>query len=141
MAGNRAFRGLANLRNSFEQPYAEDDPAEVAETVAPELPRPPRSTTITSMPQVVQGYSFQASEDRLPGLMTPVSPITGKVDRRRLRKVLKTPSVSLSVAVRAELHEEVSAMLFARKSTWIALADELLTKYVAEARAAGQYPK
>ena len=141
MAGNRAFKGLANLRDSFEQPYADDEPSEVAGTAAPELPRPPRATNITPMPPSPPGYSFQASAERPLGLMTPVSPITGKVDRRRLRKVLKTPSVSLSVAVRSELHEEVSEMLFARKTTWIAIVDELLTNYVAEARAAGQYPK
>ena len=71
----------------------------------------------------------------------PTSPITGKVDRRRLKKVLKTPSVSLSVAVRAELHEEVSTMLFARKSTWIALLDKLLTDFVVDAKARGHFPK
>jgi hypothetical protein len=141
MAANRAFRGLANLRESFDQPYAEDEViTEMPVEVAPD-PRRTRSTNITSMPQPTASHSSQTSMERHALQMTPVSPITGKVDRRRLKKVLKTPSVSLSVAVRSELHEEVSTMLFARKTTWIAILDELLTNYVSEARTNGMFPK
>ena len=134
MASNRAFKNLASLRNSFE---------EAVEDEAPGTPIPHRdfqesgTTHTTSLHQGIHTPMLVRSYDSAH----PISPITGKVDRRRLKKVLKTPSVSLSAAVRAELHEEVSTMLFARKSTWIALLDQLLTAYVLEAKAKGQFPK
>ncbi|SNT38253.1 hypothetical protein SAMN05421770_11041 [Granulicella rosea] len=144
MAGNRAFKGLASLRAGFDQPFEDDIPEPIPARPEPVLervqatvhqPEPPRM-----MPQPVAVAPVH-SEPRQFGGPQAVSPITGKVDRRRLRKVLKTPSVSLSVAVRAELHEEVSALLFARKTTWIATLDELLTQYVAEAKATGRFPR
>lgn len=134
MAGNRAFQGLASLRAGFDRPY-EDEAEPVVERLQA-TPEPTPQPRMMPTPQPVlhqEPRSFQGPQ--------VVSPITGKVDRRRLRKVLKTPSVSLSVAVRAELHEEVSNLLFARKTTWIATLDELLTKYVAEARATGRFPR
>lgn len=135
MASNRAFRNLASLRHSFDEPLADDSPAPQAEeTQAPSIVATASaapSILSTPAPMLVRSYDNAH----------PISPITGKVDRRRLKKVLKTPSISLSVAVRAELHEEVSTMLFARKSTWIALLDQLLTDYVADAKANSNFPK
>lgn len=134
MASSRAFKNLASLKDSFEEPL-EDEGS-----------RPQVSQAVTHS----EGHAHTApSHQNAPAPMLvrshesahPVSPITGKPDRRRLKKVLKTPSVSLSVAVRTELHEDVSTMLFARKSTWIALLDQLLTDYVSEAKAKGQFPK
>ena len=136
MAGTRAFKHLANLRSSFEEPLVEDSSSE-------------RRLTGQSFPDAVDITSIPFEvKHRTPALLPPheygpqpVSPITGKVDGRRLRKVLKTPSVSLSVAVRAELHEQIGEMLFARKMTWIALLDQLLDEYVAKAKETGHYPK
>ena len=134
MASNRAFRNLAILRHSFDEPLEDESPvpqsheAQLPSVVSAGTP-PPVLTAPT--PMLV----------RSPDTDQALSPITGKIDRRRLKKVLKTPSISLSVAVRAELHEEVSAMLFARKSTWIALLDQLLTDHVADAKAKSHFPK
>lgn len=134
MASNRAFKNLASLRDSFDEPLEEDStPASQLQTQAID------STARTAVPPyhpspapiLVRSHDY----------VQTTSPITGKIDRRRLKKVLKTPSVSLSVAVRAELHEDISTMLFARKSTWIALLDQLLTAYVSEAKTMGQFPK
>lgn len=133
MASNRAFKNLASLRHSFEEPL----PEEIGETSA-EAQRPFSAATDPTPSFVPPPAPMLVRSHEVPH---PVSPITGKIDRRRLKKVLKTPSVSLSVAVRAELHEEVSAMLFARKTTWIAVLDELLAEYVAGAKARGQFPK
>jgi hypothetical protein len=127
MANTRAFKNLASLRNSFDTPFAEE------ETVSPALEQ------VAEAPVVIRAAA--AAERAHIHAVPPLTPVTGKVDRRRLRKVLKTPSVSLSVAVRAELHAEISEMLFARKSTWIALLDELLTAYVSEAKATRSFPK
>lgn len=134
MATNRAFKNLASLRSSFDEPVEEDrsgidEPEKHSGHVISAGATPPYQ--IPPAPMLVRSHD----------LAHPTSPLTGKVDRRRLKKVLKTPSVSLSVAVRTELHEDVSTMLFARKSTWIALLDELLTDYVAGAKAKGQFPK
>lgn len=134
MASSRAFKNLASLKDSFEEPLEDEG----------SRPQVPQAVTHS------EGHTHTApSHHHAPAPMLvrshesahPVSPITGKPDRRRLKKVLKTPSVSLSVAVRTELHEDVSTMLFARKSTWIALLDQLLTDYVSEAKAKGQFPK
>ena len=134
MASNRAFKNLASLRNSFDEPVEDDRSSSEKQEKHPGI-----VITANAVPshQTIPAPLLVHSHDSVH----PVSPLTGKVDRRRLRKVLKTPSVSLSVAVRAELHEEVSTMLFARKSTWIALLDQLLTDYVTDAKAKGQFPK
>ena len=134
MASNRAFKNLASLRSSFEEPLEDDGsgpPGQEAHSI--------NVVAANTMPlhQTLPAPMLVRSHDGAH----PTSPITGKVDRRRLRKVLKTPSVSLSVAVRAELHDEVSTMLFSRKSTWIALLDQLLADYIAEAKAKGHFPK
>jgi hypothetical protein len=135
MASTRAFKNLANLRDSFHEPIQEEGPRELEHGGA---------TNPVHIPALTP---FLAHQTSMPGgtateRSTPmVSPITGRVDRRRLRKVLKTPSVSLSVAIRTELHEQVSEMLFARKTTWIALLDELLADYVAQAKQSNRYPK
>lgn len=134
MASNRAFKNLASLRDSFDTPFEEDGAGLAqketqASGVATGDATPPHQAP--PAPMLVRSHDPTQ----------PTSPITGKVDRRRLKKVLKTPSVSLSVAVRAELHEEVSTMLFARKSTWIALLDQVLTEYIADAKAKGHFPK
>jgi hypothetical protein len=141
MAASRAFKGLANLRDRFEQPLAEDELAQdsMHDTAVEGLHQ--GATNVTLMPRISSPFEQDAFALRQAGNVHPVSPLTGKVDRRRLRKVLKTPSVSLSVAVRSELHEEVSTMIFARKSTWIAIVDELLTKYVETAKSTGHFPK
>lgn len=131
MAGNRAFKNLASLRTHFDEPLNEDR-APMAASPDPSSTDPNRTQQASTSPMLVRSHDPQQH---------PVSPITGKVDGRRLRKVLKTPSVSLSVAVRSELHEDVSTMLFARKSTWIALLDQLLGDYVADAKSRGQFPK
>ena len=134
MASTRAFKNLASLKQQFDQPFDEgrhDNAPEENGQVPARLTS--TSHTLTSIPSPVLVRAHDP--------VHPVSTVTGKVDGRRLRKVLKSPSTSLSVAVRAELHEEVSQMLFARKSTWIALLDELLTKHVADAKAHGQFPK
>ena len=134
MASNRAFKNLASLKDSFEEPLEDDvSGSQVPQIVTHGDVHAQQAPLHLSAPAPM----LVRSHDSAP----PVSPITGKIDRRRLKKVLKTPSVSLSVAVRAELHEDVSAMLFARKSTWIALLDQLLTGYVSEAKAKSQFPK
>lgn len=138
MASTRAFKNLASLRSSFEEPLEEESSAEHSQPGPIHVPQTlPRLTA--EAPHLAP--ALVRMQDNMAQPVSPVSPITGKVDRRRLRKVLKTPSVSLSVAVRAELHEEVSEMLFARKTTWIALLDQMLTEYVAEAKETGHYPK
>ena len=130
MAGNRAFKNLAALRDSFVEAQPVEEPNEAA-TISPDA-RPVRS------PRIFENAPF--SELGTPSISN-VSSITGKVDGRRKRKVLKTPSVSLSVSVRREIHEDISAMLFAQKSTWIALLDDLLHQYVQQAKTSGQFPK
>lgn len=135
MASNRAFKNLASLKNSFDEPVEEEiSTSQLPEPTAQSSPAVGLISTHQHAPAPMLVRSHDSPSH-------PVSPITGKVDRRRLKKVLKTPSVSLSVAVRAELHEEVTGMLFARKSTWIALLDQLLTAYVSEAKATGHFPK
>ena len=134
MASNRAFKNLASLRNSFDEPLEDDSQslqANETQNSSIALEGTPPTVHTTPTPMLV----------RSPVSDQALSPITGKIDRRRLKKVLKTPSISLSVAVRAELHEEVSTMLFARKSTWIALLDQLLTDHVANAKAKNHFPK
>ena len=131
MASTRAFKNLASLRTHFDEPL-DDEPASEPLSRHSSVDEHERPAPASPSPILLRPHDPQQH---------PVSPITGKVDRRRLRKVLKTPSVSLSAAVRAELHEEVSTMLFARKSTWIALLDQLLSDYVAEAKSRGQFPK
>ena len=134
MASNRAFKNLASLRDSFDEPLEEDS------LLTPQIQtQASNSTSGDGIPsyQALPAPMLVRSHDAAQ----PTSPITGKIDRRRLKKVLKTPSVSLSVAVRAELHEDVSTMLFAKKSTWIALLDQLLTAYVSDAKTKGQFPK
>lgn len=131
MATNRAFKGLANLRAGFEEPFVDDEVTTAAlSTSSLLLPEP---TSKVEAPAYAAEVKLSAD--------TFISPVTGKVDRRRLRKVLKAPSVSLSVAIRAELHQEITALLFSQKSTWIAVLDELLTNHVAEAKATGRFPK
>ena len=134
MASNRAFKNLASLKQQFDQPFDEDrhdTGSEEKEQIPALLTSTSNTRTSVPSPVLVQAHDP----------VYPVSTVTGKMDGRRLRKVLKSPSTSLSVAVRAELHDEVSQMLFARKSTWIALLDELLTKHVSDAKAHGQFPK
>lgn len=124
MATHRAFKNLASLRDSFREPFLEE-PADAATVPQPEpIPVMLAADAASLVPIDYRAY-----------LPPP------KVDGRRLRKVLKTPSVSLSVAVRAELHEDISAMLFAGKSTWIALLDELLTAHVQRAKDENRFPK
>ena len=127
MATHRAFKNLASLRDSFREPLPEDvdTPASAAEEPLPSVP-------------AVAPVVLAAAAEPIDYRSYAPPP---KVDGRRLRKVLKTPSVSLSVAVRAELHEDISAMLFAGKSTWIALLDELLTNHVQRAKDENRFPK
>lgn len=136
MAATRAFQNLASLRSSFDEPLAEE------ESSPRETPiRPAGLNSVVTALHPPSAYA-NVTAMAIPATATSqVSPITGKVDRRRLRKVLKTPAVSLSVEVREELHSDVGMMLFARKSTWIALLDELLTDYVSSAKAKGKFPK
>lgn len=134
MASSRAFRNLASLKDSFEVPLED-------EGSRPQVPQAITHSEVHAHPASSHQSAPAPMLVRPHDIAHPVSPITGKPDRRRLKKVLKTPSVSLSVAVRTELHEDVSTMLFARKSTWIALLDQLLTDYVSEAKAKGQFPK
>ena len=134
MASNRAFKNLASLRESFDDPLADEASGDQSiYTVSHGDGHAPTASSHQTAPAPMLVRSHDNGH--------PVSPITGKIDRRRLKKVLKTPSVSLSVAVRAELHEDVSTMLFARKSTWIALLDQLLTEYVSDAKEKGHFPK
>lgn len=132
MATHRAFKNLASLRDSFREPFLEEpvEPAAVDE---------PAAVTAAPTPPAPLRLAAEAAPGTPIDYRTYASP--PKVDGRRLRKVLKTPSVSLSVAVRAELHEDISAMLFARKSTWIALLDELLTEHVQRAKEDDKFPK
>ncbi len=132
MASTRAFKNLASLRSSFDVPIEEEVGA-FAEPPPP-TPDPVQTSFIAAAPPSARLHIHAVNT-------APLTPVSGRVDRRRLRKVLKTPSVSLSVAVRSELHEDVSAMLFANKSTWIALLDDLLSSYVAQARAEKRFPK
>ena len=141
MASTRAFKNLASLRSSFSNFSNVDDPLEDEPAVEQHPSRPtPIPAAVARLPSDLPHLAPALVRPYEPTAQ-PVSPITGKVDRRRLRKVLKTPSVSLSVAVRSELHEEVSAMLFARKTTWIALLDTMLDEYVSKAKETGHYPK
>ena len=135
MASTRAFKNLASLRSSFDEPL-EDEPLAERNVAGPTQVPPAMARMPSDAPHLAPALVRMHDSGG-----QAVSPITGKVDRRRLRKVLKTPSVSLSVAVRSELHEDVSAMLFARKTTWIALLDQMLSEYVAKAKETGHYPK
>jgi hypothetical protein len=130
MPNSRAFKGLANLRSSFRNPEAEEDSSLSYESTERPFAAPVQSAASTNGSYTSHGVNA--------GVPTTIS---GKIDRRRLRKVLKTPSVSLSVEVRAELHNDVRLMLFAQSSTWIALLDDLLTTYVTEAKQQGRFPK
>lgn len=131
MSSNRAFRNLAALRDSFvEAQPEEDDVAASAETTVRGTVASSRSTSDNID---ISGHSTKT--------LSIVSNVSEKVDGRRQRKVLKTPSVQLSVSVRREIHEDVSAMLFAQKSTWIALLDELLSNYVQQEKNSGRFPK
>ena len=129
MSANRAFKNLAALRDRFVDPQPEEQGFAAHEATTP----------LTEAP-VVSIAEHSASIGNVPAFSMP-SRLEGKVDGRRQRKVLKTPSVSLSVSVRRENHEDISSMLFARKSTWIALLDELLMDYVQQAKNSGRFPK
>lgn len=127
MSSTRAFKNLATLRDRFvETPFEEEE-------AGPQVAAP-------SMAELGIASESERGVAYFSGAPHSFSTVR-KVDGRRARKVLKTPSVSLSVAVRREIHEDVSAMLFARKSTWIGLLDELLRHYVQDAKASGNFPK
>lgn len=128
MPGTRAFKHLAALRDSFVEAPAEELP--VVTDLSARYADDPRRLG-------------NDNEDLHPisKTLSMATSVRGKVDGRRERKVLKTPSVALSVSVRREIHEDVSAMLFAQKSTWIALLDELLQNYVQHAKSSGRFPR
>ena len=126
MANTRAFKNLSSLRDQFDEPIAEE-----------QLKQEAKPSAVSELGKV----ALDAQAQQAAPLQPQTSPLTGKVDGRRLRKVLKTPSVSLSVSVRSEIYDDVRPMLFARKTTWIAVLDELLTEYVAKAKAKNEYPK
>jgi len=130
MASNRAFKGLASLKSSFSDPNIEQDDQRQPHLGEPE-----------AVPAKMPPQATYDSHLDLPPASYVATTMSGKVDRRRLRKVLKAPSVSLSVEVRTELHNDVRNMLFARNSTWIALLDELLTAYVQDAKSKDRFPK
>ncbi len=130
MSGTRAFKNLAALRDRFVENTTEED--EVLATPV---------SLVSSKSVLLDAMQHPEQPSPLQKTLSVVPSTSGKVDGRRQRKVLKTPSVSLSVAVRQEIHEDVSAMLFARKSTWIALLDELLLNYVQQAKSSGKFPK
>lgn len=155
MAPSRAFKNLASLRDSFSLPVEEEQieaEAHVGDenTFAPTVVMPSMPATVApivespSTTQVATAPHQQAERPYIHAV--PSQPVATaapaqKIDRRHLRKVLKTPATKITAHVRVELYEDVSAMIFARKTTWIAVIDELLQNYVTDAKAKNQFPK